>query len=222
VIAIGGTGFEVEALVPLLGRVVFGVHQQGANASNVSSGNGTAQCVFQECRSKAMALVLLVDRQAGQEHDGHWMMCQALADTLWRVCMGDAANDQAVISRYVCVVAADVSLGAVGPLAVECVALQKLIECGLPAVERVHCIGWCEFADSLKHAPSAQQAWLGHELLQTWQGLRWRVQRLLKLLPLRVTEDKVIAIGQGKVCGGNAGIEQKFADVFVTGTCGLL
>jgi len=137
--------------------------------------------------------------------------------------MIDTAHGQAVKPDDRPVVATHVGLRAAGPLIVECMALQKLIQGELATIERFDGIGCPEFANGLKprHA-SVQNAGLRHQLLEARQRLRRCIEGLLKRLPLLLRQDEVTTICQRLVGRNHPGIQQELADVFVARTRCLL
>ena len=77
-IRIGRTGPEFPRLVPLPRRIVLGMHQQAANAGDVGGLSGAQQRILEQGLTQPFALMLLVHREPGQDHDRYRMTRQPL------------------------------------------------------------------------------------------------------------------------------------------------
>src|SRR5207302_1676421 len=75
--------------------------------------------------------------QPREENYRDWMPRQAFPDTLRRPLMGYRPCGQTVVSENAQILHQDVSLRAVRPLAVPCLALQKAVQIFLAAIEAV-------------------------------------------------------------------------------------
>ncbi len=134
-IGVGRAGFEFPRCVPLPRSLILGVNQEATNACYVSSLCGAQQRVFEQCLAQSFPQVMTIDGQPCQDHDRHRMLGQALHDTCWSILRINASDRQTVEAHYLCTKAAHVGLGTVGFLVNEGIALQKLVEWRLPAVE---------------------------------------------------------------------------------------
>ena len=94
-----------------------------------------------------IALMFLVYRKPSQNHDWHRVTRLTLHDSRRSGLRIDTADDEAVEADHHVTLTTDVGLGAVGLLVNERIALQKLVQRGLTAIETIHLIRCCELAN---------------------------------------------------------------------------
>lgn len=123
---------------------------QGAYAGDVGRLRGAQQGILEQCLSRSLALVGLIDGQSGQNHHRHRMAGQSLCDAQGCGLWIDAADGQAVEADHCATAAAYIGLRTVGLLVSQGITLQKLVQRGLTTIKRIDRVCRMKFADRLQ------------------------------------------------------------------------
>ena len=143
------TGLELPVEVPLPRGIVLGVYQQGTYSGDICRLRCALQCILEKGFAKSDALVLGIDCQARENHHRHRVLRDAFDHSGSGCCGFYAAHCQAVKTDHHTRVASNIGLRAVGFLIDQRKTMQKLIECGLTAIEGLNAIRIGQFANWL-------------------------------------------------------------------------
>src|SRR6266851_4591459 len=151
------------------------------------------------------------DRETGENHQGNWMPGDALAQPLRCILIVHVPERQRVEADNLVLRESQISLRAVGKLALQGKAVQRF----LAAIESFDAMITPQLLDAERHLFGRrllEHAGFGQQPLEPRQGPGRRIERCQKRLPARRVEPKMLTIGQSFLGAVERALQHELAD----------
>src|SRR6266852_4805244 len=193
---IAGRRDEIEAFVEGPRLVILGVDSEGPKAGDLGRRERPGERVLQKTGPDPFSRPGAGDREAREDHQGNWMPGDALAQPLRCILIVHVPERQRVEADNLVLRESQISLRAVGKLALQGKADQEAVQRFLAAIEPLDAMIAPQLLDAERHLFGRrllEHAGFGQQPLEPRPGRR--IERGQKRLPARRVESKMLTIG---------------------------
>src|SRR5467141_3483202 len=212
---IAGRRDEIEALVEGPCLIILGVDGEGPKAGNLGRRERSGNRILQKTGPDPFSRPGAGDREASEDHQGNRMPGDALAQPLRRILVSYVPERQRVEADNLVLRESQISLRAVGKLALQSEADQEAVQRFLAAIESLDAMITPQLLDAERHLLRRrllEHAGFGQKPLEPRQGPGRRIERSQKRLPARRVEPKMLTIGQRLLGAVERALQHELAD----------
>src|SRR6266849_6063833 len=212
---IAGRRDEIEAFVEGPRLIILGVDCEGPKAGDLGRRERPGERVLQKTGPDPLAGPAAGDREAREDHQGNRMPGDALAQPLRCILIVHVPERQRVEADNLILRESQISLRAVGKLALQSEADQEAVQRFLAAIESLDGTIAPQLLDAERHLLRRrllEHAGFGQKPLEPRQGPGRRIERSQKRLPTRRVEPKMLTIGQRLLSSVERALQHEFAD----------
>ena len=195
---IAGRRDEIEAFVEGPRLIILGVDSEGPKAGDLGRRERPGERVLQKTGPDPFSRPSAGDREAREDHQGNRMPGDALAQPLRRIFVRYVPERQRVEADNLVFRESQISLRAVGKLALQGEADQEAVQRFLAAIEPLDAMIAPQLLDAERHLFGRrllEHAGFGQKPLKPRQRPGWCIERSQKRLPARRVEPKMLTIG---------------------------
>jgi hypothetical protein len=209
------TADEIEAFVEGPRLVILGVDSEGPKAGDFGRRERPGERILQKTGPDPFSRPGAGDRKAREDHQGNRMPGDALAQPLRCILIVHVPERQRVEADNLVLRESQISLRAVGKLALQSEADQEAVQWFLAAIELLDLMITPQLLDAERHLFGRrllEYAGFGQKPLEPRQGPGRRIERSQKRLPARRVESKMLTIGQCLPSAVERALQHELAD----------